>query len=627
VRLSRTVGWGCAVAVVAAAGAADPEAGAGHEEYVTVLERPLSAGTAAVTVLDRESIEALDAVSVTELMRHVPGLDVSTAGGRGGFATVQVRGGDPNFTAVLVNGVPLNDANDQFGGAVNLNSISVAHIERIEVIRGPVSSFLGSTGLAGAVNIVTRSGSNGSAWEAGVAAGDASALLLDASISGGGKTPFFVGATWEEEDGRVAEDGFSQAAVNGRARVAFGRAALAVHGRVAIWDNEDYPEGSGGPALGTGELRSGDNEEFGVGVRLDADRNQGYFDVYRHELERNTPAIPPDPSDPFNGVPASTESAIYTHAVAGWAFTFLRDGKRQLRVGAELDWEDGDNDATQDLPVPFPTDASFALDRWTTGAFIEWTRKRGPLLLELSARVDKPEDLDAEWGPRAGLTYSPGAGDTDLRVSAGRTFKVPSFYALGNPVVGNPGLAPEVGVGADAGVVHRIPDRGLRAELNVYWYRYDDLIDFDFATFSLINRSEVESRGAEAGLTLDVGPDVDLAFAVAYQDVEDRSTGEALLHRPEWIGSAAATWRPCERWSFTVDLQAVSAALDRQIPAPTRDSVAGHGVVGTAVAYRIDERWRLHARVDNLLDQGYETFIGFPGPARGFRIGLRFLGG
>ena len=67
--------------------------------------RPLTRATASVTILDREEIEALNVTSVAELMRFVPGLTLSTGGPRGGFATAQIRGGDPNFTMVLVDGV------------------------------------------------------------------------------------------------------------------------------------------------------------------------------------------------------------------------------------------------------------------------------------------------------------------------------------------------------------------------------------------------------------------------------------------------------------------------------------------------------------------------------------------
>ena len=130
-------------------------------ETATVRERPLDTATAAVTVLTREDIEASGATRVAELLPFFPGLDVVTAGTRGGLTTAQIRGGDPNFTLVLVDGVPVNNPTYQVGGVFNFEALPTSMVERIEVVRGPLSSVYGSTGLAGAIHIVTRTGDDG----------------------------------------------------------------------------------------------------------------------------------------------------------------------------------------------------------------------------------------------------------------------------------------------------------------------------------------------------------------------------------------------------------------------------------------------------------------------------------
>ncbi len=86
----------------------------------TVRERPLSSATASVTVLDRETITASGARTVADLLRFAPGLDVTSNGPRGGFTTAQIRGGDPNFSLVLLDGVPMNDSTYQVGDAFDL---------------------------------------------------------------------------------------------------------------------------------------------------------------------------------------------------------------------------------------------------------------------------------------------------------------------------------------------------------------------------------------------------------------------------------------------------------------------------------------------------------------------------
>ena len=79
-------------------------------------------------------------------------------GGRSGLSSLYIRGSDPNYTMVLLDGVPLNDPTNQRGGSVDLSSLTPERIERIEIVKGPASVFYGSDAMAGAVNIITQKG-------------------------------------------------------------------------------------------------------------------------------------------------------------------------------------------------------------------------------------------------------------------------------------------------------------------------------------------------------------------------------------------------------------------------------------------------------------------------------------
>src|SRR5688572_5952790 len=132
----------CAIPLLALASmAAGQEPAATFYSTATVEERPLSSATGSVTVLDREAIESSGARTVADVLRFVPGLDVASNGARGGFTTAQIRGGDPNFTLVLLDGVPLNDPTYQVGDVFNLEGLPADAVERVEIVRGPLSSF------------------------------------------------------------------------------------------------------------------------------------------------------------------------------------------------------------------------------------------------------------------------------------------------------------------------------------------------------------------------------------------------------------------------------------------------------------------------------------------------------
>ena len=371
----------------------------------TVSERPLDSATAAVTVIDRATIESLGAATVADVLRFVPGVQVVGAGTRGSLSVAQIRGGDPNFTLVLVDGVPVNDGTYQVGGVFDFEGLPASAVERIEVVRGPFSSFYGSTGLAGVIQIFTRRG-GAAGGEAAVTAGDAHHRGGEVTLSGGGRGEYFLGLAYQEEAERVGEERFEQLHATGTGawslgRLAGGDAHLRLAGRAARWDADDYPEASGGPLLGSGELRSSHHEEASLGAELQAgtasNRHQVVAAVYRHQLERESPAI---------GflVPPSTEDTRFTRLRLGWTWTRSWSPELELSLGADAQREQGRNDSLLLLP-PFLGGAvagDYDLQRTTPGVSGQLLATAGRWTLELGSRLD--------WVPATVPATAPGAG-------------------------------------------------------------------------------------------------------------------------------------------------------------------------------------------------------------------------
>ena len=113
---------------------------------------------AGVTVIDRNEIATRGYTTLPEALEAVPGLLVVQSGGPGGNASVFIRGTNSNQVLVLRDGVPINDPSDP-GGAFNFGVDTLADIERIEVVRGPMSSLYGSGAIGGVINLITRRGS------------------------------------------------------------------------------------------------------------------------------------------------------------------------------------------------------------------------------------------------------------------------------------------------------------------------------------------------------------------------------------------------------------------------------------------------------------------------------------
>ena len=120
----------------------------------TGQEVPASQVGSSVKVIGQESLQALNALTVSDNLREVPGLQVVQTGQRGGTTSLFVRGGNSDFNKVLIDGIPMND----IGGNFEFANLSDAGVEQVEILEGPNSVLYGTDALASVVNVTTRHG-------------------------------------------------------------------------------------------------------------------------------------------------------------------------------------------------------------------------------------------------------------------------------------------------------------------------------------------------------------------------------------------------------------------------------------------------------------------------------------
>jgi len=136
---------------------------------------------ASVTVITRDDIDNSQALSVPEILRTVPGLDVSTNGGLGQTTSLFMRGTESDHILVLVDGVKIGSATTS---GVPFEHLPLSQVERIEIVRGPRSSLYGSEAIGGVIQIFTRRGKGPLRTEASIGWGDDSTGKIMAGISG-----------------------------------------------------------------------------------------------------------------------------------------------------------------------------------------------------------------------------------------------------------------------------------------------------------------------------------------------------------------------------------------------------------------------------------------------------------
>lgn len=102
--------------------------------------------------LTHEEISSLPIRTIADILQYIPGVDVRSRGTSGAQADLSMRGGTFDQVLVLLNGVPLNDAQT---GHYSLHiPVSAELIERVEVLQGTSASLIGA--FSGAINIITR---------------------------------------------------------------------------------------------------------------------------------------------------------------------------------------------------------------------------------------------------------------------------------------------------------------------------------------------------------------------------------------------------------------------------------------------------------------------------------------
>jgi vitamin B12 transporter len=109
---------------------------------------------ASVSVIDDEQIETLNKLDVLENLRLIPGAQIVQTSQRGGLTSLYIRGGNPDFNKILVDGIPVNG----IGGDFDFAQLSNTGVGNLEVLRGSNSVLYGSDALSGVVNVTSARG-------------------------------------------------------------------------------------------------------------------------------------------------------------------------------------------------------------------------------------------------------------------------------------------------------------------------------------------------------------------------------------------------------------------------------------------------------------------------------------
>lgn len=598
-------------ALLLAAAAATPPA---PDPAIVITASRTEVAPGGLSVVEAAEIERMQPESLLEVLDEVAGVRAFSTGGSGGRSFLSIRGGEPNFTLVLLDGIKLNDPTNSRGGGFDFFALDPSLVERIEVARESVSAVHGSDALAGAVNIRLRSpGAGERAATVRVQAGSEGERGLGAGIEAGWRDGgLLAAASWYDSGSLTSGSSLERRQAMGRLRhrfAGFEARLLGIHGHS---DRSAFPEDSGGPRLAVARDREKGEAgltAFGLALRRAADSRvrPNLSLAWSRQTDRSvTPAIVPGV---LEGTPALAADSRFTRFEAVGDVGMGR-GPVIATAGAALLRESGRSDGTIDFGFPLPV--GFDLVRTTRSAFAEASfRPSGAFGFNLAGRYDDVAGGGHSWTGRAAASWRPLPGGPALFARIGEGYKLPSFYALAHPLIGNKQLRPERSRNAEIGVeLAGRSDAFVR--LALFSNRFRDLIDFDPASFTTVNRDRVRAEGIELEGCWAPIEGLSLAGALSWLDLHSPTP---LRGRPRWQGSLRASWKATGRLEISSALRFNSDYFDSSIPTGLVRA-EGHGEADLGLRWRLSERFSLTAAVRNATDERYEDAVGFPAPGR-----------
>lgn len=586
----------------------------------TRTPQPVSDTLAAVTVVERETIERRQSMTMADILRGLPGVGVASNGGLGHNTSVYLRGTRPDHTLLLVDGVKLGSASSGF---LPWADLPVEQIERVEVVRGPRSSLFGSEAIGGVVQIFTRRGEPGPLTPSlVVGAGTYGTARAQLGVSGGGATDF--GQGWfRASAGFERADGFnvcSDASACG----------------VADPDKDGYENGNGALSVGwqfSDRLELDANFLRSVG-ELDYDGSRFYGDRKASVLQVLGARVRARPIEPWLLTLRVGRSWDDSRIYAGDAFINRLDTRRD-DLSLQSDYSLSP-DHLLTLGVDYQHDElSTRTDyaetaRANTGVFgqyLGWLDlgAAGRHELQLSLRHDDNQQFGGKTTGNAGWSTAllPGV---QFDLGYGTAFAAPTFNDLYYPGYGNPNLEPENARSLEAGLSGdwTLGGNGAgRWAVNLYQTEIDDLIAFDAATFSPKNIDSARIRGLEFEATADWADwllDANLTLLDPRNRSDGPNDGNLLPRRAEQTLRLDAD-RRLGRIGFGATFFAAGRRFDDDKNQVRLDP---YSLFDLRADYDFGGGLRLQGRIENLFDEDYETAAGFNQPGRTFMVTLRY---
>ncbi len=664
-----TAAIGLALASTAYADAAADASSAKQMDTVVVTatgaQQWIKDAPASISVISREEIERKPVTSIGQLLSTVPGVTGGYALS-GAQSKIRLRGLPEQYTLILIDGRRQGNSSgvnyrDDLGPQ-DLNWLSPDMIERIEVVRGPMSSLYGSDAMGGVINIITRKIADH--WGGSVTFNHS---MPDSSTRGDTTQmgALFSGPLTDNLGVRIGanvtdrkSDRLEDQTPGSKAE----NANLQFHWRL----NDDHAltiEGSRGVQRNTG---AGDVYAWGLSKLVQTGYVLGHDGRYGDTTTSKTTLVQNDYKDKGSAVGNHSKETVFDTAfTTGFHWGF----EHSLNVGGQWKREQLENsDTIGTVPVTWTGSSRISptseADSWALFAEDHITLHER-FVLTLGVRWDNTDNYDDNVSPRIYGVWHPGDAWT-VRGGVSKGFRAPNLKqgtagaatqsggrgcgsltpegwnsrlvsadgTTGCYMAGNPNLEPETSTNYELGV--GFDQNGWSASATYFLTNFDDKIeqvplrDIPGQTTSFVNGfwwtvaqniQKARTRGVEASVTVPLHERLSWTTnATRMLESKNRTTGASLLVVPKITANTSLNWDVTDAWSLNLSAQHIG----KQLVASSSSTFAkAYTTVDLVTGYDVNENLTLRAGVLNLDDVStLEDGNDYDGGARTFFVGL-----
>lgn len=589
------------------------------------FEQQITSAPASISVIARETLERGHYQNVTDALRDVPGV-VVTGGGRGDNGhDISIRGMPSQYTLILVDGRPVNSRESRPNGDAGFEQDwlpPLQAIERIEVVRGPMSTLYGSDAIGGVINVITRKVAD--SWHGNI---QLDTVLQENSASGDSRQAnFYLSGPLVGE--RLGLQLFGRASQRDEDDIEYGYEekslqSLTARLSLAASDNHDLTAEAGiteqerrslvgrsGPAEG---CRGGCTDSIGDYTNTHvAVTHSGRFEwgtsetfVQRERSENESRGIE------ITNTTAKTSALIPL-------------GMHMVTLGASWEKESLDDSSTNQISdrqtIENSQWALFVEDEWMLTE--DWALTGGLRLDDddnygshLSPRLYSVWSMTPEWTLKGGV--STGYRSPNLREITpdwGQTSR-------GGNIYGNPDLQPETSLNKEIALLYA-NEAGVNGSLTLFHNDFEDKItriacpidrcpdgpnQFGSDPTYRVNIDDAITQGVEASLGVPLTDALALTASYTFTDSEQKSgeyAGEPLTQLPRHQVSATLDWDVNARLSQWTKVT-YRGEESQPTTGPSQGSVVApsYTFVDAGVGYKLNDSATVNAGIYNLFDE------------------------